>query len=139
MIRRRDWAPLLRHAVLGGGCLGLNLLLMWGLVELLGADVLVATAACFVVLNVFSHHVSRAWVFGLDAAVTDASRREVQPYHRSLLRYLAGMGVSLGLNLALMAVAVRHFGMPYLFASILIAAVFFIGNFVLHRDWTFRA
>ncbi len=139
MIRRRDWGPLLRHAVLGGGCLALNLLLMWGLVELAGADVLVATAACFVILNVFSHHLSRAWVFGLDADASGDGREGGQSYRRSLFRYLAGMGLSLGLNLALMMLAVQHFGQPYLLASILIAAFFFVGNFILHRDWTFRA
>ena len=108
-------APLLRYGLLGGACFSLNLLLMWTLVAV-------------AVLNLFSHHYSRELVFG------NSGRR----YSKSLIRYSRVMAASFALNLAAMAIATQWLEVPYLLASALIAGLFFLGNFVAHRDWTFR-
>ena len=101
---------------------------MWSLVALAGLDVLIATTICFFLLNGIGHHLSRIFVF----------RHANTPYEVSLARYIIVMGISFMLNLIAMFAASQWFGIPYLAASALIAAVFFIGNFVVNRDWTFR-
>lgn len=118
----------MRHGAVGGLCFVLNLLLMWSLVSVAGLDVLVATAICFFVTNAVGHHLSRTLVF----------RHGKYPYETSLMRFTATMAISLALNLSAMAAATRWLGIHYLAASALIAALFFIGNYVAHREWTFR-
>lgn len=134
MLSGADRAALLRHGVLGGTCFTLSLLLSWLLVDGLGVGVLSATAIGFVLMNGVSHHISRLWVFQVRRAGEQAPT-----YRRSLFRYLLVMGATLALNLLFMAVAVHVFGLHYLLASALLAALFFGVNFLLHRDWSFRA
>lgn len=119
---------LLRQGLVGLACFCLNLLLMWYLVAIARIHVLAATAICFFVLNAVGHHLSRILVF-------------VAPrpgYKKSLLRFMLVMAASLTLNLAAMALATQWLGLPYLLASTAIAALFFVGNYIAHRDWTFR-
>jgi putative flippase GtrA len=120
--------PLLRHAALGSAFFLGNLALMWMLVALASLHVLTATVICFFVLNALSHHLSRRFVFN------HSGRR----YRHSLGRYLAVMAISLALNLAGMAMATQWLQIPYLLASSMIAILFFLANFIAHRDWTFR-
>lgn len=127
-LSRRDQAPLLRQGVVGIVCFVLNLALMWSLVEILGLHVLLATAFCFFSLNAIGHHLSRTVVF----------RHSVSTYGHSLTRFNLVMAVSFALNLSAMALTTQWLEIPYLLASALIAALFFIGNFVAHRNWTFR-
>lgn len=119
---------LFRQGVVGMACFIINILLMWWLVASVGTGVLQATAICFITVNALGHHLSRALVFpGAGNA-----------YSQSFVRFMLVMGLSLLTNLAAMALAVNWLGMPYLLASAAIAALFFIGNFVLHLNWTFR-
>ena len=125
---RRDQGYLLRQGVVGMVCFVLNLALMWSLVEILGLHVLLAAAICFFALNAIGHHLSRIVVF----------RHSSSAYGHSLVRFNLVMAVGFALNLSAMALTTQWLGIPYLLASALIAALFFIGNFVAHRDWTFR-
>ena len=127
-LSRTDKTPMLRQGVVGMVCFVLNLALMWSLVEILGLHVLPATAICFFALNAIGHHLSRLVVF----------RHSERTYGHSLTRFSLVMALSFALNLSAMALTTQWLEMPYLLASTLIAALFFVGNFVAHRDWTFR-
>lgn len=119
---------LTHQALVGLICFSLNLALMWWLVAYQQLHVLVATVICFFALNALGHTLSRRFVFF-------TSNRT---YGSSLLRHTIVVGTSLALNVAAMAFAIEVLGVPYLLASACIAATFFLGNFVAHRDWTFR-
>ncbi|MBV8618094.1 MAG: GtrA family protein [Curvibacter sp.] len=124
----RQSLRLVRQGLIGALCFGLNLFLMWTLVAILKLDIFIATTICFFVFNALGHHLSRTFVF------YDALNR----YEQSLIRFLAVMATNLALNLVFMAIAVKLFGLYYLFASAGIAACFFIVNYLIHCRWTFR-
>ena len=128
MLKKKDISPLIKHGFVGGGCFILNLLIMWILVQFANISVLFATAICFIVVNAIGHHLSRHFIF-YDTA---------NQYQKTLLRFFLTMSLSFVLNITAMAIAVYLFKLHYLIASACIAALFFIGNFIIHRDWTFR-
>ncbi len=133
----RPWAHAFwRHALLGGGCLLMSLALSWLMVDGLGVGVLEATAIGFVLMNLFSHHLARRWVFRVETE--PAGGASAPAYQKSLLRYLLNAALVLGLNLLFMHWAVQVRGMHYLLASVLLAAFFFVFNFAVQRLWAFR-
>ena len=74
--------------------------------------------------------------FFLNKAVTFRTRRE---YARiELPRYFSAMAASFALNLLLMYLLVSVLGVWYLTASLLVAAVVLIVNFLSSDRWSFR-
>ena len=119
---------LIRQGIVGAACFSLNVALMWSLVALAALPILIATAICFFLVNAVGHHMSRIFVF----------KSGESAYSTSLLRYVLVMAASFILNLSAMATATQWLDVHYLAASAMIAAAFFIGNFLAHREWTFR-
>jgi putative flippase GtrA len=115
-------------AVVGGLCLGLNLLVLWALTSGLGIHYLVSTAIAFSTITPLG--------FLLNKVLTFRTRREHAPLE--LPRYVSAMAASFGANLALMYLLVSVIGLWYLAASLLVAATLLIANFVTSDRWSFR-
>ncbi|MCW7538974.1 GtrA family protein [Aquabacterium sp. A7-Y] len=124
----KDVEQFARYGLVGGSCLALNLLMMWLFVEHAGMPVLGATIICFILINPIGHHLSRLLAF----------KEARRTYAASLTRFLVVSGLSLMANVGLMGFAVFWLGLPYLLASVCVAALFFLLNFLTHRKWTFR-
>jgi putative flippase GtrA len=115
-------------ALVGGLCLAVNTVVLWWLTSRLGIHYLASTVIAFVSITPLG--------FFLNKAVTFRTRRE---YARiELPRYFSAMAASFALNLLLMYLLVSVLGVWYLTASLLVAAVVLIVNFLSSDRWSFR-
>lgn len=114
--------------LVGGFCLAVNTLVLWALTSGLGIHYLASTVIAFVAITPLG--------FLLNKVLTFRTRRE---YARiELPRYFGAMAASFGANLGLMYLLVSVLGVWYLAASILVALVLVICNFLASDRWSFR-
>ena len=114
--------------LVGGSCLAANTLVLWALTAELGIHYLASTVIAFAAITPLG--------FVLNKWLTFRTRRE---YARiELPRYLSAMAASFGANLLLMYLLVSVLGMWYLAASILVAGLLVIANFLASDRWSFR-
>jgi putative flippase GtrA len=125
---RERGRQILRFGTVGIICVVLNLALFGGLADRLGWNYLAVTVLAFFVVNAVGFALSRTWTF---RATHDA----VAP---QAARYLCIQGMSLLLNLCLMWLLVRIWGVDAVIASLLISVLFAIGNFLAQKNWAFR-
>ena len=103
-------------------------MLLWALTSGLGIHYLLSTVLAFAAITPFG--------FLLNKVITFRTRRE---YARiELPRYFAAMAASFAANLALMYVLVSVLGVWYLAASLIVAVVLVIFNFLTSDRWSFR-
>jgi putative flippase GtrA len=114
--------------LVGGACLALNTLTLWLLTSLLGIHYLASTAIAVTTITPFG--------FLLNKVLTFRTHRRYAKME--LPRYCAVLGVSFAANLALMYLLVSLLGMWYLLASVLVAVLLVIANFVASDRWSFR-
>lgn len=115
--------------VVGGVCLGLNTLALWALTAALGLHYLVSTLIAFSLITPFG--------FLLNKVITFRTRRERAVIE--LPRYFAAMAASLAANLALMYLLVSVLGVWYVAASIAVALILVVVNFLTSDRWSFRS
>lgn len=121
-------ARLAAFVLVGGLCLAANTLTLWLLTTGLGVHYLVSTVIAFVSITPLG--------FFLNKVVTFRTRRE---YARiELPRYFGAMAASFALNLLLMYLLVSVLGVWYLAASVLVAVVLVLVNFLSSDRWSFR-
>lgn len=114
--------------LVGGFCLAVNTLALWVLTSGLGLHYLVSTVIAFFSITPLG--------FVLNKVLTFRTRRE---YARiELPRYFSAMAASFVMNVALMYLLVSVLGMWYLAASLLVAVLLVIFNFVSSDRWSFR-
>lgn len=115
-------------AAVGALCLALNTLTLWALTSGLGLHYLLSTVIAFSMITPFG--------FLLNKVLTFRTHRRHAPIE--LPRYTAAMAASFAANIALMYVLVSLLGLPYLAASLLVAVVLVIVNFLTSDRWSFR-
>jgi putative flippase GtrA len=121
-------ARLAAFVLVGGSCLAVNTLALWLLTSGLGIHYLVSTVIAFVSITPLG--------FLFNKVLTFRTRRE---YARiELARYFGAMAASFAMNLLLMYVLVSMLGMWYLPASVVVAVVLVIVNFLSSDRWSFR-
>ena len=114
--------------LVGGFCLGLNTLALWWLTSVLGLHYLASTLLAFFAITPLG--------FLLNKALTFRTRRE---YARiELPRYFVAMAASFAANLALMYLLVSVLGVWYLAASLAVAIILVVFNFLTSERWSFR-
>ena len=121
-------ARFVAFALIGGLCLGLNLLVLWTLTSGLGIHYLISTAIAFSTITPLG--------FLLNKVVTFRTRREYVPIE--LPRYFSAMAASFAANLGLMYLLVSVLGLWYLPASLLVAVTLLVVNFLTSDRWSFR-
>ena len=114
--------------LVGGSCLAANTLLLWVLTTGLGIHYLASTVIAFAAITPLG--------FLLNKRLTFRTRREYVRIEAP--RYFSAMAASFGMNLALMYLLVSVLGMWYLPASVLVAVVLVIANFLASDRWSFR-
>jgi len=123
------FARFLSFALVGGLCLGLNTLALWALTSGLGIHYLVSTAIAFSTITPLGFMLNKVLTFR-------THRRHTMV---ELPRYIANMSVSFAVNLGLMYVLVSVLGIWYLPASLLVAAMLVVVNFLVSDSWSFQA
>ena len=121
-------ARMAAFVLVGGFCLAVNTLALWLLTSGLGIHYLVSTVIAFASITPLG--------FFLNKVLTFRTRRE---YARiELPRYFGSMAASFAMNLLLMYLLVSVLGVWYLAASVLVAVVLVIVNFLSSDRWSFR-
>jgi putative flippase GtrA len=114
--------------LVGALCLVLNTVALWLLTSGLGLHYLLSTVIAFASITPLG--------FLLNKVLTFRTRRE---YARiELPRYFGAMAASFATNLLLMYLLVSVAGMWYLPASVLVAVLLVIANFLTSDRWSFR-
>lgn len=116
-----------RFLTVGAFCFALNLAVLYVLVDRCGAHYLVAMLVSIVLANGSGFLLNRRFTFAGQA----------RNFWGELGRYFTVNLGAFALNLALMALLVSGFHLPYLWASALLGIAFASVNFVLHRNWSF--
>lgn len=114
--------------LVGGLCLALNTLALWVLTSALGFHYLLSTMMAFSMITPLG--------FLLNKVLTFRTRREYAALE--LPRYIGAMAVSFAANLVLMYLLVSMIGLWYLPASLLVAAMLLVVNFLTSDRWSFR-
>ena len=114
--------------LVGGFCLAANTVLLWALTSGLGIHYLVSTVIAFAAITPLG--------FLLNKVITFRTRREHARIE--LPRYFAAMAASFAANLALMFLLVSVLGVWYLAASLVVAGLLVILNFLTSDRWSFR-
>ena len=113
----------------GGLCLAANTLVLWLLTGVLGVHYLASTVIAFFAITPLG--------FLLNKALTFRTPAEHVPIE--LPRYFGAMATSFAANLALMYFLVSLLGVPYIAASLVVAATLVTVNFLASDRWSFRA
>jgi len=117
-----------RFLVVGGLCYLLGLALLYFFTDQLGLHYLVSLVIAMFVLSVIGWKMNRSWAF-----------RSTDPNYLAEARRYVAANLSVWLiTVALIALLVSGFGINYLHASAVVAALMAIFNYLLHRQWSFH-
>ena len=121
-------AAIVRYVVVGVLGTAIHFGILAALVEWFHMDPVLSSGIGFVVTLIVSYVLNHTWTFRSTAR------------HRSALpRYVAVSVLGLGLNTAVMYLAVRVLGLWYVAGQALVVVVVPATNFVLNRSWSFRS
>ena len=121
---RRFW----RFIAIGGTCFLTNVIILFVGTGLFSFHYLLSSGFSILFTNAIGWALNRTWTF---------ASRSLQAW-REFLRYLSVNLSVLLLNVLVMAVLVTGLHVHYLVASSILALIFAVASFVLHRDWSFR-
>lgn len=117
-----------RYAIVGGGTLAFDLLLVYAATELFGISYLVSVPVCFLIAVSINYFISRRTVF------KGTTRHIHHGYLYFILFAVAGsFAVTAGV-----AFLVSAFALHYLFARVLVAGVVGCANYLLNLFWNFQ-
>ena len=115
--------------LVGGICLGLNTLALWGLTAGLGLHYLASTLIAFSLITPFGFLLNKVMTFR-----TPRRHAAVE-----LPRYFGAMAASLAGNLGRMYLLVSVLGFWYVPASLVVALILVAVNFLTSDRWSFKA
>jgi len=118
----------IRFCLVGGFCVGLNVLLLYILTGLLNIHYMISTVILMFSVNNLGFFLNKRYTFK-----TDRSR-----FWKELWKYHTVMITSYIFNLAFMLVLVDFLHIWYIFANLLISAAMTIYNFLMHNNWSFK-
>ena len=128
MLFGRKLGEVIRFGATGALCVILNIAIVMFLTEILHLHYLVSLSICFVLVTAVGFVFNRYWTF------RKRGGRPVSDY----ARYLLVAAINLVVSVALCALTVDVFKIPYPIAMALLSLIFIPLTFVLHRAWTFR-
>jgi putative flippase GtrA len=128
LLSRQAAVLLARNTVVSCGVIGLNLVLLWLLVEYLAMDELPAAAIAFVIANSFQYAFGRAWIFrGTERGVASG-----------YLYFFVNAGIGLVITLTLYAALLEYTSIHYLVARIIVSVFAGLTVFLLNATLNFR-
>ena len=127
MITRARFYEVIRYLATGALGAALNVLVAVFLTECVGLNYLVSLAICSAIVIVVGFFLNRNWTF----------RKRGATIIREFLRYALVTGINVPIGLVACAVLVEFAKIRYMYAIMIVAAVFAPVTFFVHRAWTF--
>jgi putative flippase GtrA len=118
---------LFRYIMVGGACYVAGLALLYLLTDTLGWHFMVSLALALLIMSIVGWFANRTVTF----------ERSRLSRKQELLRYILVNAASSLITMSLMWMLVSKWGWHYLVASAIVAAGMTMGNFLLHRAWSF--
>jgi putative flippase GtrA len=126
LFSRRAGGQLVRNTVVSTFVFGVDLALLWLLVEQAGMGKIVAAAVAFVIANSIHYGFGRTWIF------RGTERKPVSGYVYFLANAGVGLLVTLVLFAAFLAVLPTHYLFDRILASVFAGLTVFVLNAVLN-------
>lgn len=125
---RKSLYRFIRYITVGVSTFLIDLVILFVLTNLLAVPYTIAVAIGFIIGMSLNYAISRAWVF----------RGTERHIHHGYAYFLGGGLVSLTAILTLVTVFVERFGIPLLFARILVSGIVGCGNYLFNLYLNFK-
>ena len=119
---------LVRNTVVGTSVFGLDLLILWALVEGFGVNKLVAATIGFLIASSLHYAIGRSWIF------RGTSRHIMSGY----FYFLINGGVGLVITILMFAAFIRWTTIDYLVARVIVSLFGGLATFLLNALFNFR-
>lgn len=119
----------LRYIVIGFLGTGLDFLFVYLFVEYLHLHYLLSALISIALVLFLSFSLNKYWTFD----------NQEKKYFYQLFKYILASSVSWGINLTVLTMLVEVFAMRYLLAKVFATAAALIWNFLIARNWVFKA
>lgn len=120
-------AELLRFAVVGTVCFLSGIASLYLLTDVVGLHYLISMSISLLIVSLLGWLLNRAWTF---------KSRSLQ-VKAEIGRYVAVNLAGYGATLVLMALLVSGLGIHYLGASVVVAILMMLVNYLAHKNWSF--
>lgn len=120
---------LVRNTVVGTAVFGVDLLLLWVLVEGFGVNKLVAATIGFVTASSLHYALGRSWIFR-------GTRRHVVSGY---FYFLVNAGVGLAITILMFAAFIRWTSIDYVVARVIVSLFAGLATFLLNALFNFRS
>jgi putative flippase GtrA len=128
LISRKAGWMLARNTIVSSGAFAFDLVLLWGLVQFLGMDKVLAAALAFIVATTLHYVFGRTWIFrGTERGVASG-----------YVYFLINAAIGLIITVGLFAAMLRWTPINYLVARILVSIVAGLAVFLLNAVLNFR-
>ncbi len=119
---------IVKFSVVGALCLTFNVVILWILTDKFAVEEMMATIIGFFFSNLLGFFLNKYFTF----KVTNTS------ILKEIYKYYTVMTSSFIANLILMFVLVKILNIWIVYASLLVAIIFYIYNYLMHKNWSFK-
>jgi putative flippase GtrA len=119
---------IIKFSAVGGLCLTFNLLILWILTDYFAVEDLIATIIGFFFSNLLGFFLNKYFTF----KVTNTN------IFKEIYKYYAVMTSSFIANLVIMFILVKIFKIWVIYASLIVSVIFYIYNYLMHKNWSFK-
>jgi putative flippase GtrA len=119
---------IVKFTFVGAFCLGINTLILYFLIEVAYFHYLISTIIGFFLSNLVGFFLNKYYTF-------QAIKTNV---FKELYKYYTVMTSSFLANLCFMVILVDLFKIWAIYASLLVAVILYIYNYLMHRNWSFK-
>ncbi len=122
------FSQIIRFTLVGGFCLGFATLILYICVEIFNIHYLIATIIGFFLSNLLGFFLNKYYTF----------QAKTTKIWQELYKYYAVMTFSFIANLGCMFILVDLLKIWAVYASLIVAVIFYIYNYLMHKNWSFK-
>ena len=119
---------IIKFTSVGGFCLIVNLSLLWLLTEKLELEDIIATVISFFLSNLVGFFLNKYFTF-------KAKKTNIL---KEIYKYYTVMSSSFIANIGCMIILVKVFNIWVIYATLIVSALFYIYNYLMHKHWSFK-
>lgn len=119
---------IIKFSIVGALCLSFNVAILWILTDKFTVEEMIATIIGFFFSNLLGFFLNKYFTF----KVTNTS------IWKEIYKYYAVMTSSFIANLFLMFILVKLLNIWIVYASLMVAIIFYVYNYLMHKNWSFK-
>lgn len=119
---------IIKFSIVGALCLTFNVTILWILTDKFTVEEMMATIIGFFFSNLLGFFLNKYFTF----KVTNTN------IWKEIYKYYAVMTSSFLANLVLMFILVKLLDIWIVYASLMVAIIFYVYNYLMHKNWSFK-